>query len=424
MSEAGVSVINGSNPDGSRTRSKSPIKRKESGVEEDKPKRFLNGWTKEQEHLMAEWSDIALCYRWLHDQSEKIFHTKTLWINLPVIVLSTLGGSANFGVQSLFAGDETALKYSSFVIGSISLLAGIMTTVGNYLRYAQLEESHRVASIAWGKFQRLIAVELALNPNDRMDSLDFLKICRSDLDRLIEQSPPIPRTAISIFESKFGKIKDLKKPDICGALEHTRVYESTETRLKQMATDAALMLRRKRQTLNELVSPEIEKQISQQVEGRILEAIETRKCQIEEEIEFRKSEERRLEEERTEALEARRKRIEEELEVERKKIAELMPPATVSSTLTPTTETDDTITPKLSAGASQFESRLSYRRASLNITKPPSRKRGRPPLTPKSTPRLSNTIIEPDLEPTSEDLKGLERSTDTIIIVSRPPPTS
>lgn len=422
MSEAGVSVINGSNPDVARTRSKLPITRKESGVkEEDTPRRFLNGWTKEQERLMAEWSDIALCYRWLHDQSEKIFHTKTLWINLPVIVLSTLGGSANFGVQSLFAGDETALKYSSFVIGSISLLAGIMTTVGNYLRYAQLEESHRVASIAWGKFQRLIAVELALNPNDRMDSLDFLKICRSDLDRLIEQSPPIPRNAISIFESKFGKIKDLKKPDICGALEHTRVYESTETRLKQMAADAALMLRRKRQTLNELVSPEIEKQISQQVEGRILEAIETRKCQIEEEIEFRKAEERRLEEERTEALEARRKRIEEELEVERKKIAELMPPI---STTSPKEETDDTITPKLSTGASQFESRLSYRRASLNITKPPSRKRNRPPLTPKGTSRPSNTIIEPDLKPTSEDLKGLERSTDTIIIVSRPPPTS
>jgi hypothetical protein len=423
--EAGVSVINGSDPDGSRTRSTSPISRKNSGVkEEDKPKRFLNGWSKEQERLMAEWSDIASCYRWLHDQSEKVFHSKALWINLPVIILSTVGGSANFGVQSLFAGDEIALKYSSFAIGGISLLAGLMTTVGNYLRYAQLEESHRVASISWGKFQRLIAVELAVNPNDRMDSLDFLKICRADLDRLIEQSPPLPQSAINSFESKFGKIKDLKKPDICGALEHTYIYQSSETRLKQMAADAALMLRRKRQTLNELVSPEVEKQISRQVEGRLEEAINARKRMIEEEIEFKKTEERRLEEERTEALEARRKRIEDELEAERKKIAELMPPATVPSTLTPTTETDDTITPKLSTGASQFESRLSYRRASLNITKPPSRKRGRPQLTPKSTHRLSNTIIEPDLEPTSEDLKGLERSTDTIIIVSRPPPPS
>ena len=135
---------------------------------------------------MAEWSDIASCYRWLHNQSNKIFHVKTLWINLPVIVLSTLGGTASFGIQSLFENDENAKKYASFGIGGISLLAGLLTTVGNYLRYAQLEESHRVAAIAWGKFQRLIAVELALNPIDRIDSLDFLKICRADLDRLIE----------------------------------------------------------------------------------------------------------------------------------------------------------------------------------------------------------------------------------------------
>ena len=122
---------------------------------------------------MAEWSDIALCYRWLHDRSEKHFHSKTIWINLPVIILSTLGGTASFGVQSIFSTDSSK-QLASFVIGGISLTAGLLTTIGNYLRYAQLEESNRVASIAWGKFQRLIAVEIALHPNERIDSLDFL----------------------------------------------------------------------------------------------------------------------------------------------------------------------------------------------------------------------------------------------------------
>lgn len=37
-----------------------------------KVKKFMNGWTKEQEVLMAEWSDIAACYRWLHDKAEKV----------------------------------------------------------------------------------------------------------------------------------------------------------------------------------------------------------------------------------------------------------------------------------------------------------------------------------------------------------------
>jgi hypothetical protein len=314
MTEEGVTVINGKEKP--RSRSVSPTR----STEEEKPKRFLNGWSKEQEHLMAEWSDLAMCYRWLADKSEKFYHSKNLWISLPVIILSTLGGTANFGVQSLFS-DDTSKKYASFAIGGISLFAGLLTTIGNYLRYAQLEESHRVASIAWGKFQRLIAVELAMKPDDRIDSLDFLKICRSDLDRLIEQSPPIPQESITLFESEFGSIKDLKKPDICGSLEHTRVFESSETRLKQVATEAALLLRHKKNTLTELLSPRIQETIKMQVEARLTEALNERKDELREEIEIQRANAQHTEEEFQKAMEERQRRIQEEIDTEKKKFA-------------------------------------------------------------------------------------------------------
>lgn len=314
MAEDGVHVINGT--ERPRSKSHSPTG---TPPNEKKEKRFLNGWSKEQERLMAEWSDLAMCYRWLHDKSEKFFHSKTLWINLPVIILSTLGGTANFGIQSAFS-DPTTKQYASFAIGGISLFAGLLTTIGNYLRYAQLEESHRVASIAWGKFQRLIAVELALKPDDRIDSLDFLKICRADLDRLIEQSPPIPEESINLFDAEFGSINDLKKPDICGSLEHTRVFESSETRLKQVATEAALLLRHKRNALNELLSPQIQSTIRSQIDTRLTEALEERKKSIEEEIEVQREAQRKAEEELQHALDARQKKIEEEINAVRRPV--------------------------------------------------------------------------------------------------------
>lgn len=312
MTEEGVTVINGT-----RSRSVSPTRSNEP----PKERRFLNGWSKEQERLMADWSDLAMCYRWLHDKSEKFFHSKNIWISLPVIILSTLGGTANFGIQSLFS-DDASKKYASFAIGGVSLLAGLLTTIGNYLRYAQLEESHRVASIAWGKFQRLIAVELAMKPDDRMDSLDFLKICRADLDRLIEQSPPIPENTIQLFEIEFGSIQDLKKPDICGSLEHTRVFESSETRLKQVATEAALLLRHKKNTLSELLSPRIQETIKKQVEERLADVLNDRKQALVEELEMERKNAVQTEEEFKEALEERQRRIQEVVEQEKKKIAD------------------------------------------------------------------------------------------------------
>jgi hypothetical protein len=330
--ENGVQVINGTDPKHPRSRSTSPVRSGTAVPEEGKPKRFLNGWTKEQERLMAEWSDIALCYRWLHDRSEKHFHSKTIWINLPVIILSTLGGTASFGVQSIFSTDSSK-QLASFIIGGISLTAGLLTTIGNYLRYAQLEESNRVASIAWGKFQRLIAVEIALHPNERIDSLDFLKICRADLDRLIEQSPPIPTECIQMFELEFGHIKELKKPDICGALEHTRVFESSEERLKQVAVDAALLLKHKKNTLNELLAPQIQSRIKEQVETRIQEALQEQKTRMMKEMEEEKIELQKSKEDFDKMMENRQKKIQEEIELEKKRIVPSGSPESVTRDL-------------------------------------------------------------------------------------------
>ncbi len=339
--EQGVKMINGSDPEVD-VRSESPQKQRSRSVSPirgpapeapPKEKRFLNGWTREQEVLMAEWSDLAMCYRWLHDKSEKHFHSKTTWINLPVIILSTLGGTANFGIQSLFS-DDISKKYASFAIGGVSLFAGLLTTIGNYLRYAQLEESHRVASISWGKFQRLIAVELALNPDDRIDSMDFLKICRADLDRLIEQSPPIPEESIKLFEASFGLIADLKKPDICGALEHTRVFESSQSRLKQVLSDAALMIRHKRRTLNELLSPQIQDTIKKQVETRLQEALEERKNALKAEMELEKANIEETEEAYRRALEERRRKIHSDIDNElRQKTPETAAPSSKNTKL-------------------------------------------------------------------------------------------
>lgn len=386
MPEQGVKVIGGN------SRSSSPGGKSEA--EEEKPKKFQNGWSKELERLMADWSDIAVCYRWLHDRSDKTYHTKTLGISLPVIFLSTLSGFSNIGVQAILETEESK-KYASFVIAGISLMAGLLTTVGDRLRYAQLEESHRVAAISWGKFQRLIAVELALKPDDRMDSLDFLKVCRGELDRLIEQSPAIPKESIALFEKNFGSIKDLKKPDICGQLEHTRVFESSETRLKHAAVEAALMLKHRQRALTELVAPTVEGRIRREIETRVSEAIESRKVKLEEEIEQKHQAAKKAQEEYEKVLEERKRKIEEEIELE-KKLHQPPPPSMSSS--------GEPIIGK--AITNQYETRLHRR--------PPA-----PPTLDSRNPNYKNPLTTPAIpvEPKQDEEDGPHLN--QIIIVSK-----
>jgi hypothetical protein len=181
-------------------------------------------WTPEQEELLAIWADKALCYRWLHDLAEKKYTRLNNFIQIPVIILSTTTGALNVGIDSVFP--SSMKQYANMSLGGVSLLTGIISTVGNFLRYAQNMEAHRVASIQWSKFNRNIAAEVAIHPEQRQNAVDFFMICRAELDRLIEQSPSIPNDIILAFESKFMDVK-ISRPEVCNSLEPTKIYKAS-----------------------------------------------------------------------------------------------------------------------------------------------------------------------------------------------------
>lgn len=54
------------------------------------------------EDLIASEGEKALAFQWLHDQAEKRYSQFNTYIALPVIVLSTLSGTASIGQKELF----------------------------------------------------------------------------------------------------------------------------------------------------------------------------------------------------------------------------------------------------------------------------------------------------------------------------------
>lgn len=182
-------------------------------------------WTEENEKIMAEWCDIAQCYKWLNTRAHQKYSIRHAWFTIPAITLSTISGTASFAQASL------PLEYQSFapmVIGALNIFIGILTTIQQYLKISELNESHRVAGISWDKFSRNIRIELAKSPFERMDCGSFLKLSRLEFDRMMETSPSIPIDIIkeftATFEGKPGspereRFDALKKPDICNIIE-------------------------------------------------------------------------------------------------------------------------------------------------------------------------------------------------------------
>tara|TARA_B100000674_G_C37885632_1_gene936509 strand:+ start:566 stop:1489 length:924 start_codon:yes stop_codon:yes gene_type:complete len=168
-------------------------------------------WHKQQEVVLKKWAETASSYRYLHDRSFQKYTSQNMWFAIPVIILSTITGTANFAQASF---PDSAKEIAPAIIGSLNLAAGLITTIAQFLRVSELLEGHRVASVAYGKFSRNITVELSLPVEERtIGGTEFLNNCRIELDKLIEQSPNIPMSVLKEFEKRF-RDKDFMRPDI------------------------------------------------------------------------------------------------------------------------------------------------------------------------------------------------------------------
>ena len=196
-------------------------------VEKHTPSKRKTEWTPDHETILVEWADKAMCYRWLHTRANAMYNTLNAFYTVPVIIISTLTGTANF------AQDRVPANYQGvFVmfVGAFNILAGIISTIQQFLKITQLNESHRVSSIAWDKFYRNIKIELAKHPVERMSATQMIKMSKEEYDRLMETSPNIPAEIIGMFKTSFqnsDNYEDIIKPEICDVLVSTDKTKNT-----------------------------------------------------------------------------------------------------------------------------------------------------------------------------------------------------
>jgi hypothetical protein len=178
-------------------------------------------WNDNLEAYFCDTAEKAECLSWVHKRGEELYTRRKTFIDMPVIVLSSIVGFCSVGSATIFQG-QGAL--SSVLLGVLSLLVSTINTTGSYFGWAKRAEGHRVSSIHYAKLYRFLKVELSLPRNERLAPQILLKYCKDQYDRLQEVSPLIPTIITKEFKAKFSKYKDIAKPEEMNGLTAVKTF--------------------------------------------------------------------------------------------------------------------------------------------------------------------------------------------------------
>jgi hypothetical protein len=196
-------------------------------------------WYPAQEKILKTWGEAAACYRFMNYKAFLMYKKSSMRFTLPVIVLSTITGTANFAQEQF---PESIRPMVPSIIGGMNLIAGLIATIMQFLKINELMESHRVASQSYGKLSRTIRLELSLPLSERsMDGRDMVELMRAEYDRLIEQSPPIPTPILDEFEREFKNSK-IFKPEIMHIqpIDPFKAIVDTATKAKEIFNESKM----------------------------------------------------------------------------------------------------------------------------------------------------------------------------------------
>lgn len=159
---------------------------------------------------MKTFAEKSSCYRYLNYDSYIYYKTIDQRFSLPIIVLSTLAGSASLGSNNLPEWSNLITLASACV----NIITGIMGTLQRFLNTSELTAQHFTSSVEFGRLSRDITVMLTLPRDDRnVEGSKFLETCANEYNRLVDQSAAPPKFILKRFELKF-KNNPITKPDL------------------------------------------------------------------------------------------------------------------------------------------------------------------------------------------------------------------
>jgi hypothetical protein len=184
-------------------------------------------WVIEQELLLKDWAEKARYYSWMHNKAGNMYVRRNNKITIPLIIISTVSGSANFSMVGVHTPYNWIYTVGfPLVMGMLSITAAILSAMAKYLRTAELSENHHEFHKKYNSLFRNISLELSLPANQRKAPAEICNMHRYELDRLVSEAPNIPEVIINAFNAQFPFVKN--KPEITHSFDKVVIYGRNE----------------------------------------------------------------------------------------------------------------------------------------------------------------------------------------------------
>ena len=157
-------------------------------------------WDDDFEKICSYMIDEAQINTFLHLRSFKSYSAWSSAFQIPIIVLSAVVGSANFASSNFGKYRDNII----LIIGGISILIAIISSIAQYLKLSELKESHRMSSFHWEKFYNKLKVQLMLKREYRRRLPDFYDDVLTEYQRLKEISPIFLKRIEKLAKKKAG----------------------------------------------------------------------------------------------------------------------------------------------------------------------------------------------------------------------------
>ena len=178
-------------------------------------------WDPNIDLLLAGWCDNAKCFEWMHTEAHSIFESRARQYMIIMNSLTAVAGLSNI----IAGGTQIGTFQVSWIFGGLSILVSTLNIIQDKLGYQQASALHQKSANEWATIRAKITEVLTIPYAGRKDCKTFLRYIKADIQAAtLEGNSSIPKEIRVACYNRFKSIPEFEIPEICGQMEHTRVF--------------------------------------------------------------------------------------------------------------------------------------------------------------------------------------------------------